>query len=307
MNKKRKIANEALVGLTIVAAIAASIWGYVFLREIPVRQRGFHVYMIFKDVTGLERGDMVAVSGLKVGRVQEMKLDRGYVRVKVWLNGDIPFPKDSQAAVRSIGMIGEKYVDLQPGVSDEYLQEGDTIKGEYVNDIADMGGPVSELIVQLNKLLRKMNTAMDSAFGTETQRHFAETLEYTRNISYQMQNALKENMDVLQHTIRNFDAITSELHQYWQRNQKSIDSTTIRVADLTAQLQSTLTNMDSVLTVTRGLLADVENEKGAMGKAIKSEELYNRLNDTLQQAQSILDDVKKNPAKYLQLSVIRIF
>ncbi|MDQ7052849.1 MAG: MlaD family protein [candidate division KSB1 bacterium] len=307
MATKRKFTNEVIVGLVIIVAIVVSVYGYIFLREIPVRQKGFHVYMVFKDITGLERGDMVTVSGLKVGRVREMRLDNGYVRVKAWLNGDIPFPKDSRAAIRSIGMIGEKYIDLKPGVSEETLREGDVIKGEYINDIADMGGPVSELIAQPNVLLHKVNAAMDSAFSRETQKHFAETLEFARNISAQIQDGLRRNMNELQSSIRNFDAITTELRGYWQRNRVAIDSTTIHVASLASQMRYTLSNLDSVLTVTRRLLAEVENENGTVGKAIKSQELYEKLNSTLNEAQTILNDIKKHPGKYLQLSIIRLF
>ncbi len=307
MASKRKFTNEVIVGLTIIVAIAVSVWGYIFLREIPVRQKGFHVYMLFKDITGLERGDMVTVSGLKVGRVQDMRLDNGLVRVKAWLNGDIPFPKDSRAAIRSIGMIGEKYIDLKPGVANEYLKEGDVIQGEYINDIADMGGPVSELIAQLNVLLHKVNAAMDSAFNRKTQRHFAETLEYARNIAADIQDNLQRNMAQLQSSIHNFDVLTGELRNYWQRNQVAIDSTTIHVASLASQMRYTLTHLDSVLISTRRLLAEVENQNGTVGKAIKSQELYDKLQSTIDEAQSILNDIKKHPGKYLQFSIIRLF
>ncbi|RMD94546.1 MAG: MCE family protein, partial [Calditrichaeota bacterium] len=244
MAKKRKFTNEIIVGAAILIAIAVAIYGYVFLREIPVRQHGFHVYMVFSDITGLEKGDAVTVSGLKVGRVQEMKLTKGFVKVKTWLNGSIPFPKDSRAAIRSIGMIGEKYIDLQPGHSSEMLAEGDVIQGSYISDIADMGGPVSKMITQLNSLLTKFNTAMDSAFGAQTQRHFAETLEHTRNISYQMQLSMQKNLDHFQNVLTSFDTLSTSLKNYWQNNQKAIGQTTENVSAMAVQLRHTLTKID---------------------------------------------------------------
>lgn len=307
MKRRQKIVNEVIVGAAIVAAIVVSIYGYVFLRDIPVRQRGYHVYMIFDDITGLERGDAVTVSGLKVGRVVEMKLDDGHVRVKAWLNGDIPFPRDSRAAIRSIGMIGEKYIDLQLGHSDELLREGDVIRGEYINDIADMGGPVSELITQLNMLLSKFNIAMDSAFGQETQRHFAETLRHTRDLSLQMERALEQNLRQINNVIANLDTLTGALKSYWQRNEVALDSTTSNVAEMASQLRTTLTRLDSILVDTQAMLDEINTQNGAVGKAIYNDELYTRLNETLQQAQAILDEVKRNPGKYLQMSIIRLF
>ncbi len=307
MSKIRKITNEVIVGATILIALVISIYGYFYLREIPVRRNGFHVYMVFKDITGLERGDAVTVAGLKVGRVVEMKLDAGHVRVKAWLNGDIPFPKDSRAAIRSIGMIGEKYIDLQPGHSNERLREGDVIRGEYISDIADMGGPVSELIAQLNTLLAKFNKAMDSAFGLKTQKHFAETLEHTRNISSQIQSALEENLAQIQRVVANLDTLTDELKDYWKKNETAIDSTTIKMAAMTSLMQQTVLKLDSVLTATQAMLAEVTEQRGTVGKAIYDDELYRKLNDTIEQAQSILNEMQKNPGKYLQMSIIRLF
>ncbi len=303
----RRWTNEVIVGTGIMLAIAIGIYGYVFLRDLPVRQQGYKINILFKNVTGLQTGDAVTVSGLKVGRILEMKLDRDHVNVRVWMNGQVPFAKDSRAEIRSIGMIGEKYIDLIPGSGAAMLQDGDAIYGAYVSDIADAGGSLSELMSQTNALLAKLNTAMDTAFSHRSQKAVAATLINAESISHELNANMHGNMRRLKNTLAHVDSLSYSLNAFWQRRQASVDSVTQNLSTTTAQLPATLSKLDSALTETRKLLAAVEQQKGAVGKAIYDDELYNKANETVTQLQSILDDVKKNPSKYLQISMIHLF
>ncbi|NUO79925.1 MCE family protein [candidate division KSB1 bacterium] len=303
----RRWTNEIIVGTGIMLAIAIGIYGYVYLRDLPVRQQGYKINILFKNVTGLQTGDAITVSGLKVGRILEMKLDREHVNVRAWMNGQVPFPNDSRAAIRSVGMIGEKYIDLMPGTASVTLQEDDTITGEYISDIADAGGSLSELMSQTNALLAKLNTAVDSAFSHRSQKAIAAMLINTEDITRQVNMNLEGNMRHLKNTMAYMDSLSSGLNTFWQQRQSSIDSVSQNLATTTAQLPTTLAKLDSALTETRKLLAAVEQQKGAVGKALYDDELYTKANQTVTQLQTILDDVKKNPSKYLQISMIHLF
>jgi len=304
MAKKRKFSSDMIVGLLIIGAVVIAIYGYVFLREIPVRQKALNIYISFTDVTGLTKGDAITVSGMKVGRVRSMRLQPGYVLVDASLNGDIPFPKDSRASIKSIGMIGEKYIDLQLGHAGEMLQNGDIIPGNYIADIADMGGPVSEIINRVNNLFEKLNNAMDTAFAEKAQRDLAQTLHNSRVISDHTREIVEAGIDNIKNMLASLDTLTSCMKRYWLTNNADISRATQNLANASGDIQQTVTKLDSVLSVTQLLLADIEQQRGSAGKLVRSDELYARLNDTIDQAQTLLDDVKKNPGKYLQVSVI---
>ena len=304
MARKRKITSDIIVGVMIIGAVVVAIFGYVFLREIPVRQKALNIYISFTDVTGLTKGDAITVSGMKVGRVRSMKLQPGFVLVDVSLNGEIPFPRDSQASIKSIGMIGEKYIDLQLGHASETLQNDDIITGDYVADIADMGGPVSEIIDRVNNLFEKLNNAMDTAFAEKAQKDLAATLHNSRIISDHTREIVEEDIDNIKNMLASMDTLTTGMKRYWQANNADISRATQNLANASDGMQQTITKLDSVLAVTQVLLDDVMQQRGTAGKIVRSDELYARLNDTIDQAQSLLDDVKKNPGKYLQMSVV---
>jgi phospholipid/cholesterol/gamma-HCH transport system substrate-binding protein len=303
----RRWTNEVIVGAAILLAIAIGIYGYVYLREIPVRHRGFEITIIFENVTGLENGDGVTVSGLKVGNVKQMRLESGHVAVRVWMNGEVPFPRDSRAAIRSIGMIGEKYIDLQPGTSKESLQEGDIIVGTYINDLADAGGSLSDLMSQATSLLTKLNTALDTAMHRNAPQALAISLDNIQRLTNRLDQSFEKNARHLDNTMANFDSMSLRVGSFWRRRETSIDSAAQNFSASAARLPKVVAQLDSALTVTRKLLAEVDTQKGTVGKMLHDDEMYRKANQTVDDLQALLNDIKKNPGKYLQVSVFRLF
>lgn len=301
----RRWTNEVVVGAMILAAIAIGIYGYVFLRDIPVRQHGFEINIIFNNVTGLEKNDAITVGGYKVGRILDMRLEQGHVVVRAWLNGQTPFGRDSRCAIRSIGMIGEKYIDLIPGTSSEVLKKGDTILGEYISDLADAGGGMNDIMAETRSLLQRLNTAVDSALDRSAQRAVSATLINMESISNKINYNLDQDRRHLSNTIARFDSISRELHAFWQTNNTAVDSIIGNMNASTANLPAVMAKLDSAVTSAQKLLAMVENRQGAVGKAMYDEELYDKFNRTVDEANRLLEDVKQNPSKYLQFSVFR--
>ncbi len=300
----RRWSNEVLVGAAILLAIGLGIYGYVYLREVPVRERGFVVTAHFANVTGLESGDPVTVSGLKVGRIRKMQLLKEGVSVQIWLNGEVPLPRDTRAAIRSIGMIGEKYIALVPGTAVENLQEGDVIVGEYVTDLADAGSSLSDLMDKASELMSKLTVALDTAFSHQEQKAVAATLSNVERLTRRTDNLMAQNTQHLKSTIAQLDSLSGSLNRFWQNNNSAFDSASHNIAASTAQLPATIAKLDSAMTATRNMLHALETQQGALGKAIYNEELYNKANKTVDEMQALLNDVKKNPSKYLQFSVI---
>lgn len=305
----RRWSSEITVGASIILAIVIVIFGYIYLREIPVRQSGFEINILFDNVTGLEVGDHISVAGLRVGRVQKLLLQDQNVNARVWLDGSIHFPKDSHAAIKSIGMIGEKYIALILGSSPEGLAENDNIPGTYIDDLADAGGAANELISQTNSLLGKINTVMDSLLEREAHLDISRTIKNTERLTGNLDRTLSRNMGRLENTVANLDSLLSSLNSTWQRNEKKLDSTFQHIANGTERLPEVMAKLDSVLATTQHLLLSIEQQQGAVGKALFQDDLYVRANDALEKINTIIDEIKKNPQKYMQLraSLIHLF
>lgn len=299
--------NEIIVGASVLIAIVLAIYGYVFLRQIPVRRNGYTINIIFNNVSGLQINDKVLVSGLKVGRVRKMRLERGNVKVGAWLDGQVDFPADSRAVLRSIGMIGEKYIELVPGTSEENLREDSTIQGSYMDDLADIGGGVSQLVSQATALLEKLNINLDAVLLRKAQEDMVASIDHIKNMSEQMDQSFNANLYHVERTLANLDKISTEWNNFWTKHSQNIDSTLFHVSASTTHLPKIVANMDSVIIATKSLLTLLEQQQGTMGKIIYDPDLYNKANVALDEMQTILAEVKKDPSKYMRFSVIDLF
>mgnify|MGYP006424503875 CR=1 FL=1 len=104
-------------------------------------KKGYRLEASFASVSGLKMGAPIEIAGVGVGRVGEIKLVSGQAKVILLLNEGVELGDDVIASIRTKGLIGEKYLRLTPGISDDWLVEGDEISDtEPVVDIEDLIG-----------------------------------------------------------------------------------------------------------------------------------------------------------------------
>lgn len=124
----RKIA-ELTVGLFMLLGIGFLAFLSVRLGEVQLFGReGYMVNASFSNVGGLKEGAYVTVAGVQVGRVSGIRLEDYEGRVQMTIQPDVVLREDAMAAVKTRGLIGEKYVSLSPGGADKKLQDGDRIR-----------------------------------------------------------------------------------------------------------------------------------------------------------------------------------
>ena len=141
---------ELSVGIFVLLGIAAVTYLTVHLGT-GSQIRG-HTYLIearFTNTGGLHSGSSVLLSGVTVGRVEEVRMDPSdYSAIAVLrIVSKLRLPTDSMASVKTSGLIGDKYISLSPGADEKYLEPGARIT-------------MTEPAVDLESLIGKM------AFGT---------------------------------------------------------------------------------------------------------------------------------------------
>jgi len=117
------VGSFVLVGLAALAWLALKIGGGAFVGRdtTTVRAR-------FANLGGLAPGASVMVSGVSVGKVEKVELDERYAAIATLrVRKDLKLPSDTMAAIRSSGLIGDKFVALNPGADDALLQPGELI------------------------------------------------------------------------------------------------------------------------------------------------------------------------------------
>ncbi len=117
-----------LVGAAALLVLAFKVSGFT-----PSKDEGsFKVEACFGDIGGLKPRSKVALAGVVVGRVQEIKLDYQWLEACVTLQLDAnlvnKLSSDTAAAIQTSGLLGDNYISLTPGIEETYLVEGSSIK-----------------------------------------------------------------------------------------------------------------------------------------------------------------------------------
>ncbi len=125
----RRVDLELVVGLFLLVGIFALAYISIRLGKMEVfGLGGYTVYANFPTVGGLKEGAAVEIAGVEVGRVQDISLANYRARVTMRINRDVKLQDDTIASIKTKGLIGEKYVRLSPGGSDEIIPSGGKIR-----------------------------------------------------------------------------------------------------------------------------------------------------------------------------------
>ena len=120
---------ETIMGIVVlVVAILFLLFAYR-VSDLQV-VKGYELSARFFKVGGLSVGSDVRINGVKIGTVTSQKLspDDYMVDLVLSLSPDIKLPKDSVVSITNDGLMGNKFVKIEPGHSDVLLEPGDELK-----------------------------------------------------------------------------------------------------------------------------------------------------------------------------------
>jgi len=120
---------EISVGVFVLLGLMAMAYISVRLGQFPVGGGGFYqVTATFSNVGGLQRGADIDIAGVKVGRVEKIALDDYQAVVTISVEHSIELQEDAIASIKTRGLIGEKYIRITPGGSDQLISPGGRIR-----------------------------------------------------------------------------------------------------------------------------------------------------------------------------------
>ncbi|MBT6441694.1 MAG: outer membrane lipid asymmetry maintenance protein MlaD [Alphaproteobacteria bacterium] len=119
---------ETIMG-TIVLGIAVAFIVFAYTRSSVATVTGYEIQAKFTRIDGLVNGADVRVGGIKVGSVVDQRLDPETYQaiLRISIAEEVGLPMDTTAAVVSDGLLGGKYVNLEPGGADDMMSPGHTI------------------------------------------------------------------------------------------------------------------------------------------------------------------------------------
>ena len=134
--------------------------GYLFTRlgEVNLQRGwGYSVYADFTNASGLAPGSEVEVAGVRVGQVAAIDLNGTRARVTLTLRDDVRLQEDVIASIQTKGLLGERYLLLTPGGSDEIIPPGGKIR--ETESPLDLPSLMAAYIASRNKAAPSLGSA----------------------------------------------------------------------------------------------------------------------------------------------------
>jgi len=156
---EKKLNIEIKVGIFVFLAILGLI-GFIFTQTKAGKWSGYEINVLFDYVSGLEIGSPVRVSGVRVGEVKKIEIlydTTPKVSVKLRIHTDVKIGRHSRITIKTLGIIGEKYIEITPSNEREFIGNGEIVEGENplsVDKIANMG---EEIVTNLNQILSDLS------------------------------------------------------------------------------------------------------------------------------------------------------
>ncbi len=163
-----KVGIFAFIGLLVLFMIVFSIGDFYLFNP------GYTLTVRFGTASGMQVGAPVHVAGVVSGEVREIQIhfDKGntLVDLLVWLKKGTMVPDNSSAEIRTLGLLGEKYLDILPGQNAEkFLQEGSLLVGQNpvsMDSLIARGNALATELEASAKSLRAILQKVESGEGT---------------------------------------------------------------------------------------------------------------------------------------------
>lgn len=289
--KEVKIAIVAIIGIVVL------FYGLEFLKGLTVFSTDDSYYIAFDDVSGLSASSPVYANGYRVGVVKEIDYDYSHQKKIVAvmdLNNEMRLPKGTRAEIDS-DLLGNIKINLVLGDNPlDLLAAGDTISGGAV---VGMMAKVGAMVPAIEAMMPKLDSILTSLNTLLADPALANTLHHVEGMT--------DNLDATSRELKTLSAsLNREMPAMMQKTNGILDNTqqltgnlaAIDIAAMTASVNQTLANVNEM---TRKL----NSKEGSLGLLMNDATLYNRLSQTVADADSLMVDLKSHPKRYVHFSV----
>jgi phospholipid/cholesterol/gamma-HCH transport system substrate-binding protein len=261
-------------------------------------------------VEGLNIGDAIKINGLRVGAVEgleEKDANLSEVVVSYHLTRSINIPLDSYGKIEATPL-GSTAIVISLGNAKQFLKDGDTLKGvDSKGLMEDLKQTLAPTIENINRTLASLDTTIQSigkTFNDDSRQNIAIILQELAGTTDKLNALLEPGKGSIAQSLDNVNSFSGNL----KRNNDSITAvinnlTTASRNIASLELAGTVQSLESAIGNLNGLLSDIKNGKGSMGKLATDEQLYKNLNSTANSLNILLQDLRLHPKRYVQVSV----
>lgn len=288
--------DEVLVGITATAAIIAGVLGSLWLARGGL-QPGYPLYAKFLWGAGLKQGQPVLLSGVNVGYVDEVLIRTdGSLVVRLRVRKSYKVPIGATATIEPNGFFGDQLVALHPSRPNpnSYHPNDTLLSGRPTPQLSDVlmrVDTISQNIAVMTQTLRK--EFVDDGGISElraTARHAGALMDQVAKAIDQQNAELTKTQGMLRRAISAVDSM-------------QVDSTVRSLAGAAANAKALTDDLRQTTARLNATLDKLNHGEGSAGKLLSDPALFNDVHGLVTHIDSLMADFKKNPRRYIKLSI----
>ncbi len=314
-----KRSHELKVGALILLGLAIALVAIMSVGERQgLMKQKYYLVAVFGDVSGLQNGAPARVSGYQVGVVSDIQMrevagrNKVVVRLRLERSSQSSVRRGSVAKIGSMGLLGDKLVEIVPaGYDQPVLRNNDSLATIEVMPPEEILARAAEIADTLRSTSQSLNTIVKKVErGTGTLGKMIDDPRMYMNLDSvlvtlnHLMLQIKSGQGTVARLVRdpslynnlnqaaaNINSISDSL----KRGQGSLGRM-LREPELYATLDSTSRRLNVIL-------GRIEKGEGTLGGLSQDEEMYAKLKSASVELDALIKDIKKNPKKYLSISV----
>jgi phospholipid/cholesterol/gamma-HCH transport system substrate-binding protein len=253
------------------------------------RVTGKTISVQFDDVAGLKEKADVRMAGVLVGKVGKIRLVGGKALVDIELTKDVELRNGASASIQSLGMLGDKYVELIPGpVGAPAIAEGTILKGDTPVSFDQITRLARDIEVDIRDITSNLKNSLGGALGEE---RLTGIVENVLVLSQELRKLLESNRANIDSTTANFREFSTQMTELVDRidklvaaNSGGVTASIDNARELTTKLQTTVDNMNAIT-------GKINEGRGTVGALVNSDETNRNLNEALKAVKEGVDSL----------------
>jgi len=282
----------AKIGLFMLVALIILGVFIIKIEDIPVGDRGERLVVMarFPSAAGLDRKAPVRIAGVRVGKVESVQLDGAEALLELSLDPGVRLYEGAWAQVASMGMLGDRYVEVIPGDPNApLLTRGSELGGVTPPSFDDLMKVTSEIGGDVKEVTEALRGSLGGQQGAD---RITEIVDNIRDLTASLKELIAQNQANVNETTDNFRAfsetlrvempkiadkmnlLADQLNAVVGENRDDVQASLANLRDLSERLRTTADNLNSIT----GKIASGE---GTIGKLVNDDETVDNLNQTL--------------------------
>lgn len=312
-----KISNETKVGALTSISIVLLILGFNFLKGKTILKTGNYLHAKYTDTKGIMISNPVYVNGFQVGSVADIENEDKSLRnivISIKLKDNYQIPSNSIAVINS-NPLGAPSIEIRLGNIKSFLKSGDTINtaasSSLLGGIMDKLTPVADqlktTIHTLDSVMHNINTIFDPSTKNNLQSVILNVNKTTANMvasTASLQDMLNKQTGTITQSMNNVNSFTKNLSENNEKITKTLENVSKTTENFSkTDINGSVEKLKLAIDNLNKVVAKMNSTDGSLGKLMNDPNLYNNLNNTIKSANTLVDDLRLHPKRYVSFSV----